>query len=467
MKENLENILKNSKIIKLDVTSEIFNERNSWIHKDSKNFCIHCLGLMYLYNFTIDSLCLSEGKIGNFIEIYKVELMNFAKEEDFGIPKKNIVENSAICINLITIPLFFNYINGMVLKRGEKADYILYSNNYNFTFESKGVSSQYNCPKKIEEGEKQILNSFEVLKDSNIKFGIVGESCFYEQIHHLVKINNVNFKYKVGLEMDGLKQIINKSSQLITKAMTLKDMGKNDEAKETYKLATQKESEIASKLDEFNSKEAKLHWISAISCASEAEEYQTVILWINDFETREDLHQNDKVILDKLKIKAQTHIKLDKERILSKSITNRLIRYIIFLNEEKFKKIQGKGNIIKELFFVRENFLDYGFNLPIRYSISRNPIFSKELSDQIQMYINTKFLIKNVDKSLNLSESARKMVKNEKTMTERIIKKNYSEDLIQKMLEIVDKLGNKTSSELEKIEEKIGITSFQFGKRIL
>ncbi len=466
MKKKLKDKLANSKSIKIDIINKINNNRNDWIAEISKKFFIHCLGLIYDDEFEINFLILSEEKQNDYKTVFKLDLTNFSRNKDFSIPYKNIVENSAICLNLALIPLFFDYEDGMVLKRGEVADYILYSNTGNFTLESKGVTSKYNCPKKILEGKIQIEESFEVFKDSNVNFGIIGESCFYEQVHYLVKIKNNKYNINSDLELEEIKQEIKESSKLITKAITLKDLGK-EESKEVYKKASQKESEIASKLERLNPKLAKNHWISAISCNYEAEEYPEVILWINDFEEREDLSQKDKILLKELKIKAQTNIKLDIERIIKKSTIGRLIRYILFQNEEIHNKIQGKGNIIKEMYIIRNYFLEHGFNLPIPFSINRNPIFSKELSELLQKYIDSKFLIRNFDKSLNLSTKAKLMLKNEKDFTERIIKNNFSELLIIKIQDIIKKLGDKTSSELEEIERKRRITSFQYGKEIL
>jgi len=176
--------------IQIEVSEELFNERNNNISEITKNFMINCLGLINEEDTKITSLDLCENSINNSKIKKNLELNNIMKEECKGISSKVIVEYAAICINLCTIPIHFAYKNIEVIQVGHGSDYICYGNSNNFIFESKGVNSKFNCPAQAKKGLDQIDKSFKIFKSKNIEFGIVGVSCFYENKHYLIEKQN-------------------------------------------------------------------------------------------------------------------------------------------------------------------------------------------------------------------------------------------------------------------------------------
>lgn len=188
--KNLEGYIRQMGYIQIDVSEELFNERNNNISEFTKNFMINCLGLINGEITKIMSLDLCQNSI-NDSKIKKIfKLNNIMKEECKGISNKVIVEYAAICINLCTIPIHFAYKNIEVIQVGHGSDYICYGNINNFIFESKGVNSKYNCPTQARKGLDQINKSFKIFRSKNIEFGIVGVSCFYEKKHYLIEKRN-------------------------------------------------------------------------------------------------------------------------------------------------------------------------------------------------------------------------------------------------------------------------------------
>jgi len=175
--------------INIDVINELFNDRNKNISETTKNHWINCLGLIYKNNNQeLSMLSICEKSIKNLKENYTLKLENIIKEDDKGVSDQVIVENAAICVNLCTLPRFYDYKSIEVLQVGEGADYICYNNPHNFIFESKGVNSKYNCPGRAKKGSDQINKAFNIYNSKNIHVGIVGLSCFYNNIHYLINI---------------------------------------------------------------------------------------------------------------------------------------------------------------------------------------------------------------------------------------------------------------------------------------
>jgi len=264
--------------------------------------------------------------------------------------------------------------------------------------------------------------------------------------------------------MNNIQNLIAEKSKLISKANTLMSIGNIQEAKGEYIIAAQKEKQIAIELEKNNPQMAKIHWISAISCAMQAEEYPTMFEWIELFENREDLNQEEKELLKDIKTMATSRIKNDKNRFIDHSLESKILKYLLLKNEENFQKIRGKGNIIKELYFIEEEMLKFGRVSPSTYIVAKNPIFNKEISNQIQIYIDNKYLIRNPDNTLNLSKRIKRKLKSEKDIIEKIIIYNFSKEFLKKIKKIVSELGNLTSYELKQFEKEKGITSFQYGR---
>jgi len=266
--------------------------------------------------------------------------------------------------------------------------------------------------------------------------------------------------------MNHIQELIGEKSKLISKAQTLQILGKVNEAKMEYKKAAYQEKELALKFEKIEPSLAKLHWISAISCAMEAEEFIDMFIWIENFEKRDGIDDEEKELLKKIKNIAFSKIKYEKSRFIDQSLERRILKYLLLKNEERFQKIRGKGNIIKELYFIEEEMLKYGKTKPSNYIVALNPIFNIELSNQIDIYISNKYLIRNPDKTLNLSRNIKKKLENEKEIIERIIIKNFSAKFLQNIIKIVQTLGNLTSLELKQFEKKKGITSYQYGRKL-
>lgn len=76
-----------------------------------------------------------------------------------------------------------------------------------------------------------------------------------------------------------IENLINEKSQLISNAEALKVLGKIEESKNTYKLASQKEKQLAQRFFGLS----KTHWISAISCLFQAKLFSETKNLIDEF----------------------------------------------------------------------------------------------------------------------------------------------------------------------------------------
>lgn len=181
-------------LIKIDVLKELFNERNANISDYTKNFWINCLGLISSKESKISYLDLCETSIKNLEKKLNIILENIIKETCKGVSEKDIVEKAAICLNMCTIPIFFAYNDIEVIQVGNGADYICYGELNNFIFESKGVNSKHNCPAQARKASDQINKSFNIFKAIDLRFGIAGVSCFYNNKHYLIRIQNLKIE---------------------------------------------------------------------------------------------------------------------------------------------------------------------------------------------------------------------------------------------------------------------------------
>lgn len=181
-------------LIKIDVLKELFNERNANISNYTKIYWINCLGLISSKESKISCLDLCETSLKNSVKKLNVILENIIKETCKGVSDKEIVEKAAICLNLCTIPIFFPYSDIEVFQVGDGADYICYGDLNNFIFESKGVNSKYNCPAQSKKASDQINKSFIKFKAIDLRFGIAGVSCFYNNRHYLIRIQNLKIE---------------------------------------------------------------------------------------------------------------------------------------------------------------------------------------------------------------------------------------------------------------------------------
>jgi len=109
--------------------------------------------------------------------------------------------------------------------------------------------------------------------------------------------------------MEYIENLIEEKSKLISYAEVLKSEGNLSEAKLLYKKAGGIEFEISSIYNEKKSEKVKIHLISAISCALEAENYKDMSHWIEIFENLDDIDKDEVDIIDKIKIMAETKIK--------------------------------------------------------------------------------------------------------------------------------------------------------------
>jgi len=266
--------------------------------------------------------------------------------------------------------------------------------------------------------------------------------------------------------MNQIQNLIAEKSKLISKADTLKVQGKSEEAKEDYKAAALMDEQIAMELDKKDQHIAKIHWISAISCAMQAEDYINMFKWVEEFEKKENINREERELLKEIILIAISKIKYEKNRIIDQNLEKRILKYTLLRNEEYFQKIRGKGNIIKELYFIKDEMLKFGKASQNDYIVALSPIFSKEISHQIEIYIGNKFLNRNSDNTLNLNYKIRKKLENEKDIKDKIIINNFSEEFLKKINEIIFKLGKLTSSELKKYEREKGITSYQYGREL-
>lgn len=80
-------------------------------------------------------------------------------------------------------------------------------------------------------------------------------------------------------KLKDIQNLIDEKSQLISKAETLNILGKTEESKNTYKLASQKEKQLALRFFSLS----KTHWISAISCLFQAKLFSETEDLIDDF----------------------------------------------------------------------------------------------------------------------------------------------------------------------------------------
>jgi len=109
--------------------------------------------------------------------------------------------------------------------------------------------------------------------------------------------------------MEYVENLIEEKSKLISHAEVLKSDGKLSEAKLLYKKAGGIEFEISTIYNEKKSEKVKIHLISAISCALEAENYKDMFHWIEIFEKLDEINQNEIDIINKIKIMAEAKIK--------------------------------------------------------------------------------------------------------------------------------------------------------------
>ena len=287
--------------------------------------------------------------------------------------------------------------------------------------------------------------------DLNLCFDIASIKKVYSNHQILSKINNI-------------------SRSIFQAAINLKK-SLNEVNKEKFisilQLLAQKQLNLAQKLFENNSNFWKTFYINGLECAYEGELF-TVLFQLDD-EARNH-EEYDEKLLNKIKsyrTKAETQIKIRSEFKVPESFITQLLIYIFLLNENTFGKIRGIGNINKEFYLIQDAFLrESGYYLSIPFQINRNPVYSKELSFKINRYIKNKFLIRNSDKTLNLTPKSKRYALGIVNETKLIIESNFSKDLIKIIEIIVKHLGNKTSRELEEMEKKMGITPYNYGKSL-
>ncbi|MEJ2252166.1 MAG: hypothetical protein P8Y97_21200 [Candidatus Lokiarchaeota archaeon] len=412
--------------LRINAESEIFNSRNQWLSDISKNKMMTCYALICNEESIIKTLNLCHNSKDNLIKNHNVSIENYRVAIGTGISTHKIVEKSAEFLNFIFIPVFYKYDYGNVLQIGQGADYILHEKEDVFTLESKGVNSKYNCPKKISEGIDQVKKSFRILEDLNITFGLVGESCFYENIQYLIKINNDHLDNNEELNMDEMRNKIEEKSSLITKARTLESLNKEKESKKAYYEAALKEKDIATSYEKQKSRKARIHWVSAISCAFKSDHFMKMFDWINHLETNYELNKEILEILHN--IKKSTFSKLNKA---------------------------SEKNISPEL-----------QNIIFNYTL-KNPIYNKKISNLLQQYIDNNYLIRDNKNFLQVNSNIRRKFEIEEEMYREILSREFSSIFIKEINRIVKKYGKLSSKEIEKIEnEKLNATSFQYGRHI-
>ncbi|MEJ2278431.1 MAG: hypothetical protein P8Y70_11880 [Candidatus Lokiarchaeota archaeon] len=414
--------------LRINAESEIFNSRNQWLSDISKNKMMTCYALICNEESIIKTLNLCHNSKDNLIKNHNVSIENYRVAIGTGISTHKIVEKSAEFLNFIFIPVFYKYDYGNVLQIGQGADYILHEKEDVFTLESKGVNSKYNCPKKISEGIDQVKKSFRILEDLNITFGLVGESCFYENIQYLIKINNDHLDNNEELNMDEMRNKIEEKSSLITKARTLESLNKEKESKKAYYEAALKEKDIATSYEKQKSRKARIHWVSAISCAFKSDHFMKMFDWINHLETNYELN---KEILD------------------------------------FFGRIRGKKHILIEMYFIFLKIRELGKYLEDEWINLYNPIYNKKISNLLQQYIDNNYLIRDNKNFLQVNSNIRRKFEIEEEMYREILSREFSSIFIKEINRIVKKYGKLSSKEIEKIEnEKLNATSFQYGRHI-
>lgn len=453
--------------LRINAESEIFNSRNQWLSDISKNKMMTCYALICNEESIIKTLNLCHNSKDNLIKNHNVSIENYRVAIGTGISTHKIVEKSAEFLNFIFIPVFYKYDYGNVLQIGQGADYILHEKEDVFTLESKGVNSKYNCPKKISEGIDQVKKSFRILEDLNITFGLVGESCFYENIQYLIKINNDHLDNNEELNMDEMRNKIEEKSSLITKARTLESLNKEKESKKAYYEAALKEKDIATSYEKQKSRKARIHWVSAISCAFKSDHFMKMFDWINHLETNYELNKEILEILHN--IKKSTFSKLNKasEKNISPELQNIIFNYTLKKNEDFFGRIRGKKHILIEMYFIFLKIRELGKYLEDEWINLYNPIYNKKISNLLQQYIDNNYLIRDNKNFLQVNSNIRRKFEIEEEMYREILSREFSSIFIKEINRIVKKYGKLSSKEIEKIEnEKLNATSFQYGRHI-
>ena len=264
-------------------------------------------------------------------------------------------------------------------------------------------------------------------------------------------------------ELNKLKE---NSSQLITDAMALEAKGDLKESKKHYHLAFDKSVEIASELEKINSLEAIDYWFSAINCALTAEDYVRAMLVIRDLGENFGLTEYDLKELENLKRKTFSKIRIKEASEIPKSFFKKILNWILFKLEKVHGSIRGKGVVMKICLDLRLTFLQYGYYLPITFRVNRNPVHSAEINDILENYFKSVFIIHR-DNNIILSPKARKKLSNEKSNVEQVIRSKFSEEFFNKVEELIESLGNKSSKELIAMEKEAGITAYQYGRPII
>lgn len=300
----------------------------------------------------------------------------------------------------------------------------------------------------LEKIEVDLLPKKKIKDALNLCFDIANLKKVHSNHQILSKINNISisiFQTAINLNRSLIKE---KSISIL-------------------QLLAQKQLNLAQKLFENNSNFWKTFFTNGLECAYEGELF-TVLFQLDD-EARNH-EEYDEKLLNKIKsyrTKAETQIKIRSEFKVPESFITQLLIYIFLLNENTFGKIRGIGNINKEFYLIQDAFLrESGYYLSIPFQINRNPVYSKELSFKINRYIKNKFLIRNSDKTLNLTPKSKRYALGIVNETKLIIESNFSKDLIKIIEIIVKHLGNKTSRELEEMEKKMGITPYNYGKSL-
>lgn len=319
--------------------------------------------------------------------------------------------------------------------------------------------------------QNQLKNLLNILDDKDI-------ICYLEKIEvDLLPKKKIKDALNLCFDIANLKkvqsnhQILSKinniSISIFQTAINLNRSLNKEKSISILQLLAQKQLNLAQKLFENNSNFWKTFFTNGLECAYEGELF-TVLFQLDD-EARNH-EEYDEKLLNKIKsyrTKAETQIKIRSEFKVPESFITQLLIYIFLLNENTFGKIRGIGNINKEFYLIQDAFLrESGSYLSIPFQINRNPVYSKELSFKINRYIKNKFLIRNSDKTLNLTPKSKRYALGIVNETKLIIESNFSKDLIKIIEIIVKHLGNKTSRELEEMEKKMGITPYNYGKSL-
>lgn len=466
--------------ILIDIITAIKNPHNKGLGESFQELIIDCLSLMYSNNHKITSYSNSSLNVER-ITSYPIKLEKLNPDiTGLGIQEHIVIEYAAICANIVLLPFIHPYQAINTLKRKDGADYICEGKKRHFVLESKGDTTKYNYKTRIKRGEEQVRISFKKIKNKKVLYGLVGLSRFIKEHHYFVKFEKREKDQKKVSEMENpaindtksvernieLEKLKENSSQLITDAMALEVRGKLNESKKLYQLAFDKIIQIASNLEESESLEAIDYWFSAINCAIAAEDFPRAMLVMKDLGENLGLTEYDLKELEKLKREAYAKIKIKKSSEIPGSFFTKILNWILFKLEEVHGNIRGKGVVMKICLDLRLIFLQYGYYLPIRFRVNRNPVYSTEINEMLVIYSKSGFIIQG-DKDIVLSPKAKMKVSKEKSNTEYIIKTKFSEDFFTKIEDLIEFLGNKSSKELIAIEKEAGITAYQYGRPII